>query len=157
MEANATRESLDAVLLLLVKLSAEDLKSSAQEARKRASALRPTGANVSWTYEAERQYFLALMDSKLYAMRAETAESLSTSLSAPKSHTPVDRREQVRNFGKALKKVAEHVWVGLDSAGHEVLASLPQQKARTAAPDPALTTLAPNAHMQALLLRVRNL
>jgi hypothetical protein len=175
LEANATRESLDAVLRILVNLSAEDLKSQAKEARSAARALAPS---KSAAYEAQRIYFLAHMDEKLYAMRAEAAASLSTSLSAAKSDTPVDRRELVRDFAKALKKAAGHVWAGLDNAGHDALAIVPQQHPSTIIPDPRLElvrkprtpaphttdptdpihpTLHPKAHMQALLLRVRNL
>ncbi len=181
LEANATREALDAVLRILVNLSAEDLKLQAQQARKTWAALRPTGASAQWEYAPECQYFLALMDHKLYAMRAETAESLSTSLSAARTDVLCDRRELVRDFGKALKKAAGHVWAGLDKAGHDALASVPQEHPSTIIPDPRLElvrkprtpaphptdpthpthptppTHNPKAHIQALLLRVRNL
>ncbi len=154
LEGGGTLEELDNVVRMLVKMGAEDLKLQAIEARQRAIALRPTGDSVQWAYAPECQYFLALMDDKLYAMRAETAESLSTSLEGARSEVPSDRREQVYNFATALKKVAGRVWNGLEFAGVNVLPYVPQQQARTAAPD---QTLDPRAHMQALCLRVRNL
>jgi len=154
LEGGGALEELDNVVRMLVKMGAEDLKLQANEARQRAAALRPKGASVQWAYATECQYFLAVMDDKLYAMRAETAESLSTSLEGARSEVPGDRRDQVRDFATSLKKVAGRVWNGLEYAGMNVLPYVPQQQARTAAPD---QTLDPIAHMQALCLRVRNL
>jgi hypothetical protein len=128
LEGGGTREELDNVARMVVKMGAEDLKLQAQEARKRANEAAASGRSEKGTHEADCRHFVAVMDAHLHEMRAETAESLSTSLAGARSEQPVEMRNQVLTFAAALKKVTGHVWIGLEKVGINVLADAPVRK-----------------------------